>query len=443
MEETKNLLRKLKPILGMRAKALWYVGILAETKSERFEHDQLLRILADRKAKLDFQRVIRLPPPAAETLCGEIDIGTVLYPETPYAHLGLRNHELIRHMLVVGSTGAGKTNLVLHLIEQLAVQQKPFLIFDWKQSYRRLATQPGGERLQVMRLGDQNCTFRFNPLIPPPGVHPKHWLALLIDVLRHSYFVAEGVEYLCRKAIDHLYEQFGIYEGKAVYPTFEDVEKVLLKEFVRGREMLWMSSAKRMLASLTFSGLLGNVLNVREHEPVERILSQQVIFELDNLATLERIFFIESLLLYLYHAKKNTTRKRDNHDATIILEEAHHILSGRKEALLGQETIVETVIRMIREFGVGVIVIDQEPSKLSQSILANTNTKICFTLGSGKDISRMARAMRLTSDERDCIDQLSVGHALIKVKHRFHEPVHVHVPLAKFAGESPRTTEAA
>lgn len=83
---------------------------------------------------------------------------------------------------------------------------------------------------------------------------------------------------------------------------------------------------------------------------------------------------------------------------------------------------------MIREFGESVIAIDQEPNKISDSIKANTNLKICFTLGNGKDISNISKAMSLTRQEQGMIDKLKVGHAIIKIKDRFNEPVHVKIP---------------
>jgi len=251
---------------------------------------------------------------------------------------------------------------------------------------------------------------------------------MLIDVIKHAFFVAHGVEYFFRKGIDYLYKQFGIYEGKQDYPTFADLEKVLQKEFVRGREMLWMSSAKRVLASLTFSGLLGETLNVRKQDNIASLLKQQVILEMDNLATIEKIFLVEALLLWIYQYRKNQP-KRETFKHAIIIEEAHHVLSGKKEFELGEETIIETIIRMIREFGESVIVIDQEPQKVSNSILANTNCKICFNLGHGRDISRMARSMNLQPEQSRYIDKLKVGHAIIKMKDRFTEPIHVRFPL--------------
>ena len=86
---------------------------------------------------------------------------------------------------------------------------------------------------------------------------------------------------------------------------------------------------------------------------------------------------------------------------------------------------------MIREFGESIIVIDQEPSKLSKSIIANTNCKITFNLGSGSDIKELSYAMGLSKEEEQAIDQLKTGHAILKIKDRFIEPIHIEIPHVK------------
>ncbi|MCH8837983.1 MAG: ATP-binding protein [Candidatus Marinimicrobia bacterium] len=428
MKEIKDLLRKLKPVMGEKTRGLWYLNLLSKDSKAAQGNKDLLRLLADSKAKQDYKETISLPPPDPDVMDGEYPIGTVIYPEEDYAKFGLREDEFIKHILIVGMTGTGKTNLAFHILRELARHDKPFLVFDWKRNYRDLRQLPEFKDLRVIRLGDPGCDFKFNPLIPPPGVHPKHWMAMLIDVMKHAFFVGHGVEYFLRKGIDYLYNQFGIYAGKQSYPTFKDLEKVMRKEFVRGREMLWMSSTKRTLASLTFSGLLGDVLNVRRQEGIDQLLKQNVIIEMDNLATIEKIFFIEALLLWIYEFRKQEG-KREVFKHAILIEEAHHVLSKSKERSAGEETIIETTIRMIREFGEAVIVLDQEPSKVSDSIKANTNCKVCFTLGHGGDVSDIARSMNLLPEQKRMIDLLDVGHAIVKMKGRFDEPVHVRFPL--------------
>lgn len=431
LDEVRELLRKLDPVIKDQSKILWYLHLFAKDKKEFFDNRNILRILADNKAKIDHTENIRLPPPKdSKSLTGSFNIGNVIYPDSVYSSIGLYQTDFIKHILITGITGAGKTNLSFNLLEQLSKKQIPFLVFDWKQSYRKLKSLPEFKNLKVIRLGEEDSEFKFNPLVPPKGVRPKHWLALITDVIKHAFFIAHGGEYFFRKGIDSLYTRNKVYEGSENYPTFKMLEKLLLGQYTKGREMLWMSSVKRVLSSLTFSGLLGEHLNSFEQTDLEELFQGQVIIELDNLATIEKIFIVESLLLWIYHYRKNIG-KSDNLNQVIFLEEAHHTLSAKKEHMSGEETVIETVIRMIREFGVGMVAIDQEPSKLSNSILANTNTKICFTLGHGNDIQSMSQAMNLTKSETRYIDKLGVGDAIVKVKSRFTEPLHVHFPLFK------------
>lgn len=430
INEEDELLRKLEPVLKDKTKGLWYLNLFSnDPKSDR-NFNTILKLLADKKVKLDYQKSIRLPPPEKEKLKGEYRIGEVIYPDKHYSEFGLRENECIKHVLIVGMTGTGKTNLSFQLLKELARKRKPFLVFDWKRSYRDLKQLPEFEKLRIIRLGDKNESFKFNPLIPPDGVNPKHWMTMLIDILKHAFFVGHGVEYFLRKGIDQLYDSFGIYKGKKEYPTFHDLQKIMKKEFVRGRELLWMSAVKRVLACLTFSGLLGDLINTRKQGGSEKLFKENVVIEMDNLANVEKVFFIESFLLWLYEFRK-LEGKREKFKHAIILEEAHHILSGAKEIKYGEETIIEIIIRMVREYGQSIVVIDQEPGKLSRSIIANTNCKICFNLGNGFDIGVIARSMSLEKDEEKNIDKLKVGHAIVKMKERFNEPIHIKIPLIK------------
>lgn len=123
-------------------------------------------------------------------------------PERSYCKFGLREHEWIKHVLICGMTGTGKTNLVFQILKELRRKRKPFMVFDWKRNYRDLLQLPEFENAMVLTVGRNVAPLHFNPLIPPPSVEPGQWLMKLVDVIKHAYFVGEGVEYLLREAID-------------------------------------------------------------------------------------------------------------------------------------------------------------------------------------------------------------------------------------------------
>lgn len=428
VDENKELIRRIRPVDKSLADKLWKLHQVTDDAKGILENNSLFQILAGNKANSNYLDEIRLPPQSTSLLHGDYHIGSVIYPDKPYSDVGLRKSELIKHLLIVGMTGSGKTNLCYQILKELAEDNIPFLVFDWKKSYRKLKSLPQFKNLQVITLGEKETNFTFNPLIPPFGVHPKHWMGMIVDVLKHSFFVSYGPEYWFRMAIDRLYKQYGVYEGKTVYPTFIEIEKTLSKEYVRGRELLWMNSVKRVLAVLTRSSLLGEIVNVPKQSKIEELLTKPVIIELENLSIVERIFIVESLLLWIYHYRKNQgASKRLKH--VLVIEEGHHILSARKEYESGGESIIETTVRMIREFGQSVVVLDQEPSKISKSIIANCGTKISLSLGRFEDMKVMAGALGIDNSKTHWLGRLAVGTGILGIQNRIVDPVLVQFPL--------------
>lgn len=422
-------LRSLLPADEELADLSWIL-YLASEGTDRLRAGELLDVLLFARLQTDFRERILLPPPQAIVCDGEYRLGQVLYPgNRRYGPFGLRDADWLRHVLVVGMTGAGKSNLALLMLRVLAAARTPFLVFDWKRSYRDALQLAECKKLLVYTVARRPAPFSFNPLIPPPGVAPGEWLMKLVDVLKHAYFVGEGVEYLLRRAIDEVYQSCGMYDAATLdTPTFEHVRLLVIRQHAQGRMALWKASALRVLESLCFRHGLGPVTNTDHSINAEHLLEQPIILELDALANADKIFLVEALILWIYeHRKRQPHRESFQH--ALIIEEAHHILSERKERTEGAETIMETCLRQIREFGESVITIDQEPSKLSHSIKANAATKISFRLGTGRDAQEMAADHGLDDEERRWLDLLPIGQAIVSITHRIPRAIHVSFPL--------------
>ncbi|MFQ6120031.1 MAG: ATP-binding protein [Methanosarcinales archaeon] len=426
MKEIEEKFRKLFPIVKRKADLFWLYYLFGQGK-ERFETDELIDILLFQKLRKDYKKKILLEPPKVEKLFGEYPLGIVIYPDKPYGIFGLNEEEWTKHICIVGMTGVGKTNLVFQILKEFKKKNKPFLVFDWKKNYRDLLQLNEFKDIKVYTVGRELIQFKFNPLIPPKGTDPGQWLMRLIDIIKHAYFLGEGVEYLLRQAIDFLYEKNGVYKGSLNFPILSEVKEFISKKDLKGRMMLWQASTLRTLASLTFKKGLGMVLDVKESLDPKELLENSIILELDALSDIDKVFFTEVLILWIYEYRKNEG-KREQFKHALIIEEAHHILSKRKEKA-EVETIIETSLRQIREFGESVIIVDQEPQKLSESIKANTYTKISFNLGNGKDIQAISKDMNLTKEQESYLDLLQIGQAIIKLKGRFYQPIFVAFPL--------------
>ena len=429
--ELREICRKLKPLIGKRADALWLAYITAETPDSKRDAESFIHLFS---AKFLSGRVddedIRLPPPTAHAAAGEFLLGTVLYAGQRLYPLGLNRENFIKHIGVFSITGGGKTNLTQVLLLGLLAKAIPFLVIDWKRSYRDLFTLPNKhvQLLPVHSVGRKtSSSFRWNPLRGPPNVNPKTWISVLAETLERSHISGPGVADILIDILDRKFEEFGVYDGKhQQYPNFFDAAEVLGRLQLRGRKMLWQDSCSRILKTFTFGPAAG-AFNARNPIHLEDLLDESVIIELDQEVPKPlRVFFSEILLrwIHLYRLGQGETESLRH---VTVLEEVHNLFPKthlEKQA----SSSLENVFREIRGFGEGLINITQHPSLLPINILGNSNTQIYLGLQHEDDILTARRSLFLKSHDEVFLDRLAVGEAIVKIKGRVG-PCHVHIPL--------------
>ena len=424
--EIDELFRKLKPVLGKGIDQLWLEYQL--NPESRADIEGILHTLAAKHLDNNYEhRRVLLTPPAEDISKGEYQLGTVHYAGKQWHPFGLREDEWIQHVGIFGRTGSGKTNVGYLIVKELLKKGKPFLIFDWKRNYRDLVALPEGQNIQIFTVGRSVSPFHFNPLIPPKGTSPTVWLKKLIEIMCHVYYLGEGVAYLLQKAIDAVYTGAGVYNGNPqAYPTLADVKAWLENYKAKGREGQWMDSTVRVIGTLCY-GEIGKVLNVHNPVPLGELLESNAIFELDALTNSDKTFFIESLMLWIHHYRLQD-ENRETFKHAIIIEEAHHVLLKNKGS---KETVMDVILREIRELGESIILIDQHPSLISIPSLGNTYTTIGMNLKHNRDISTLAEAMLIEEKEREYFGQLEVGLGIVKLQGRWFKPFLVKFPLVE------------
>jgi hypothetical protein len=437
-EYVRQLCRKLRPILGDNMNQVFEV-YCAEDADGKQQIETYLELLSAKHlpAGLDDSQP-GLIPPSKQQAQGPYTIGSVCYADKYLYDFGLRENEWIQHVGVFGRSGAGKTNIGFLILKQLQDKGKPVLIFDWKRNYRDLLALPEFKDIEVYTIGRNIAPFTFNPLIPPKGTNPKTWLKKLIEVIAHAYLLGNGVMYLLQQAVDAVYEEAGVYTGNVEkWPTFRDVLEKARNRDARGREAGWLSSTLRALASLCF-GDMDALVNTGENQNLEHLLTKTVVLELDALTQQDKIFFIETLLLWIHH-KRMVEKQREVLKHCVLIEEAHHIFSDERRSLVGGQSVMEITFREIREFGESLIILDQHPSQISLPALGNTYATICMNLKHKSDINAMAQCMLLDS-ERDLLGMLKVGQAVVKLQGRIARPFQIKVP--EFVVEKGKVTDS-
>ncbi len=426
-----ELCKRLRPILGEKIDRLYLTYTFSDDRQKKAEIEQVLNSLYLKHLNANLlQEQVLFEPPPAQIIKGDYSLGIISYAEKELHSFGLREQDWVRHVCICGMSGSGKTNFTINILRLFVEKNKPFLVLDWKKSFRPLlALDPQIHCYTTGNNGISN-TFRININKPPKNVRPKEWINLLCDIINESFFASHGVHKLLSETLDEAFRDFGVYNGSENYPTwFQIKDRLEEKERgFRGRESEWLTSALRIAHSLTF-GDFGEAINYKAKDvmTVEDLLNQKVIFELYSLNGAEKKFFCEYLLTYIYKYKKTNEVNTDKFNYAIVVDEAHNIFLKDKPIFI-KETVTDQVYREIREYGTGLICSDQHISKLSEVVAGNSACIVAFQQLLPQDIDTISRLMQI-HELRKNFSMLPVGTAIVQLAERHHNPFLIKVPL--------------
>ncbi len=410
---TPDLFKKLKPIMGEDIYPLQAVYLAGDEESRK-SVEKILSIIYS-------NAITGIHPPPLSASLGKYPLGTVLSGNQELHPFSLQDEDWF-HIGIFGQTGRGKTNAMLHLLQQLNKNNIPWLVFDWKRAgYRDLIEKD----IHVFTVGRDVSPFYMNPLIPPPGVDNITWYKQFIQCISHAYFLGHGCENIMQDVI-----------GKDT-PTLIDVLRKLQTYPAKWRKLQWLQSTERAIKALCYGGI-NNVLNAKECQPISHWLERKVILELDALTDSEAKFFVNIIMSQIYLYRKELRPSGFQH--VTVIEEAHHILKKEQESVEAK-SVMDKIFREIREYGESIIIIDQMPSTILNSAFANTATQITLSLKHSNDVRAAGNGMMLDRDEQQFLGKLPVGTAIVKLQNRWHAPFMLKLPFVKI--ETGKTTDEA
>jgi hypothetical protein len=344
--------------------------------------------------------------------------------------------ELVKHSLIVGMPGSGKTTLCFSLLKQLWSDHRvPFLVLEpAKTEYRGLKELPEfREDLLIFTVGNENISpLRFNPFEIPEGILLSEHLSSLKTCFSGAFNLFEPLPMILERALLDIYSDKGWYEssvsGEEIgleSPTMQDLLtkalEIASESSYRGETMGNIRGAlEQRLGSLT-RGVKGRCFNTKRSIPFEILLQRPVILELDALNDDEKalmMMFILSLVRAKAKINQRDLEKELKH--VVLIEEAHNVVGrgenqGSADRANPQEVAIRFFTRMLAEmraWGEGIIVADQLPTAIASEAVKNTKVKIMHKLGSTDDRKFMGETMNLNEAQYEQVVSLPPGQSL-------------------------------
>jgi len=317
-------------------------------------------------------------------------------------------NRLIEHCLVLGASGTGKTNLFYGLIAQaIRLDAKVLIIDKDKQDYRHLR-----RFIPDLPVFDAANNFIFNPWQVPSSVNPKHWLAVAVQTFCKENGLLDASEALLLKVMNHLYEQFGVYEGSGRCPTMIDAfEAVKSYNFKGFRSKGYQESIINRLEA--YISLHKGIYEYEKGIPIEWIADKSMVLEVKGLT--DRVArFNTAILLYALFMHRIAKNERGQVLRNLaVMDEAKWLAPPGYNEASGYSPLTY-IMSQAREAGIGIIVGDQS-AQLEDSVFVNSRLKICFRLGDGQDIEKIRKAMSLTKEQADYITRLGTGECIVRI----------------------------
>ncbi len=305
----------------------------------------------------------------------------------------IRPSDFLRHCLIVGTTGSGKTSLAMKIAGELK-RYGAVVVLDWYGEY-----PPVGDYVLRVGTGDP---------VAIPLEDPLDAVFLLEEVLDlsppQSYLLAK----LMKKPrdLERIVDLLEAYEPEARW------------------EIETKASLARKVSMLLRYGKTFRVVEPDEVRRVKEVSGGRLtVFDLSGLKTLELRRLVALGVLNAIKYLKERGELED--DVFVVVEEAHNVMAKSR--------FLQKYLAEVRKLGIGLIVVTQSPAGLDYEVMNNTNVKIVKALKSAEDVSAISRSMNLGPEITSMINKLSFNEAIVDAP-SLDEPVLVELGRDRDSG---------
>ena len=354
---------------------------------------------------------------------GDIEIGILKNSEKNTIGISLK--DLAKHMLVVGTPGSGKTTFSVSLLDRLWKEHNiPFLVIEPAKNEYRALIQSIPE-IQIFTPGKNYISpFVFNPFVPPENVRLETYKSTLKTAFAAAVSMTTPLDKIFEEAINNCYSDFRWLDN---YTMADKGQIFNITDFIKCfkntfDEIGYTGDAKNIgRAGVVRLKSLENLFDNYFSIPIQDLLQKPTIIELAAIENSDQKALIISLLLLSILAYVNANYVGDGGlKNVILLEEAHVLLDASSNVGQGDanpsaiaQNLVKRMLAEIRSYGVGIIIADQSPRKVSTDVVALTDMKMVFRLVEATDKQIIADSMNMGDGQEQRLSRLKPGEAFL------------------------------
>ncbi len=279
------------------------------------------------------------------------------------------------HLVVLGTSGSGKTETLKSIIHELNKNKVPSLIIDFHDEFSALATN-------LLNLREVSI----NPLEIAANERPENIVYEIADIIKKIFKLGEIQESILRKAIRQSYLDKGInLKNKGVsseFPNFSDIERNIYRQ-EDSKNKSSVASLVSRIESLFDIDIFKASTNIEFSELVkETTVVELKDFPTETVKSAIAEFFLNKVFYYLYSLDKSKKLKM-----YCVIDEAHR--------LMYENSPLDRLLREARKYGVGVILASQRPADFNETVLANVGAILSFQCSLEKDAKFVSKQLNL------------------------------------------------
>ena len=387
----------------------------------------------------------RLPLPALGRKENGITIGFLRHYRRGVEHASISLADLTRHIYITGSSGTGKTSLLINMIAQ--AQKKGYCVHvidpHGDMAYDLVECLPERPN-DIIFLDPLKVRFSLNPFELPPyrdayerAMLAERIIGQIVELMKRIFgkrYWGPSLNRTFQNVVRTLYQRNDS-------PTFEEILNVLLgrfknKNFANHQAFKQLQQELKKIPSERFDAVINKV------DPfVKNALLRMLFCRKKSTIDFKEIFQPKKLVIWRLAKAEITEMNMQMMGSALITKLWFYCASRPREErnpvlLVIDEfqnfAFLETLQVMIaeaRKFGIGLVLSHQHTKQLTEDllgeVLGNTATKIIFRV-SGEDALTLSRSINMRQERAlaNILVSLPDGSAVVKLRAGFgQEPI--------------------